>query len=38
MKDREFRMFIELLYSLAKQYVGWYEREIKDKEVQSKVK
>jgi hypothetical protein len=27
----EFRAFLELLYSFAKQYVSWYERQIKAK-------
>jgi len=27
----EFRAFLELLYSFAKQYISWYERNIKGK-------
>lgn len=29
----EFRSFLQLAYSLAKQFCAWYEREIKDKAV-----
>lgn len=25
----EFRSFLQLVYSLCKQYISWYEREVK---------
>jgi len=27
--SNEFRMFLNLVYSFAKQYISWYEKEIK---------
>ena len=27
--SNEFKTFLELMYSFAKQYVSWYDREIK---------
>jgi len=29
--EKEFRAFLNLLYSLCKQYIAFYEREIKNK-------
>jgi hypothetical protein len=27
--SREFRAFLQLMYSLCKQYISWYDKEIK---------
>lgn len=27
--SREFRSFLQLMYSLCKQYIAWYEKEVK---------
>lgn len=29
----EFKTFLQLMYSFAKQYIAWYEREVKQKPV-----
>jgi hypothetical protein len=30
--SKEFRSFLQLMYSLCKQYISWYEKEIKSRQ------